>query len=179
MLWLFLGFPGGSVAKNPPANAGDSGLIPGLEKSPGEGNGNPLQYSYLENSMDRGAWWATVYESQRVRHDGATNTFTFHDHDTRLSLILRTTVTQLFWEYRFFKKVWNLSLWVISTDWDWRCYIGQGFIQVVNFIFHPRASCCDGESMVLWSDWFGFDYGSANASHVTFSSYAPFHFLEP
>ena len=47
MLWLFLGFPGGSVAKNPPANAEDSGLIPGLENSPGEGNGNPLLYSCL------------------------------------------------------------------------------------------------------------------------------------
>ena len=50
-----MGFPGGSVVKNPPANAGDMGLIPGWEKSPGEGNGNPLQYSCLENPMDRGA----------------------------------------------------------------------------------------------------------------------------
>ena len=52
------------VVKNLPTNAGDirdAGLIPGLGRSPGEGNGNPLQYSYLENSMDRGAWWATVY----------------------------------------------------------------------------------------------------------------------
>ena len=44
------------------ANAGDSGLIPGSERFPGEGNGNPLQYSRLENSMGRGAWWATVQE---------------------------------------------------------------------------------------------------------------------
>ena len=51
------------MVKNPPAPAGDtglSGLIPGLERSPGAGNGNPLQYSCLEDSMDRGAWWATV-----------------------------------------------------------------------------------------------------------------------
>ena len=53
------GFPGGSVVKNPPANARDAGSIPGLGKSPGEGNGNPLQYSCLGNPMDRGAWWAT------------------------------------------------------------------------------------------------------------------------
>ena len=52
-------FPGGSAVKNLPANVGDMGLIPGLGRSPGEGNGNPLQYSYLENSMDRGAWRAT------------------------------------------------------------------------------------------------------------------------
>ena len=50
------GFPGGSVVKNPPANAGDMGPIPGSERSPGEGNDNLLQYSCPENPMDRGAW---------------------------------------------------------------------------------------------------------------------------
>ena len=55
-------FDSGSVVKNPPANAGDWGSIPGLGSSPGEGNGNPLQYSCLENSMDRGAWGAPVHE---------------------------------------------------------------------------------------------------------------------
>jgi len=55
------GFHGGSVVKNPPANAGEAGSIPGSGRSPGEGNGNPLQYSCLENPMDRGAWWATVH----------------------------------------------------------------------------------------------------------------------
>ena len=58
---FYLGFHGGSMVKNPPANAGDMGLIPGLGRSPGEGNGNPFQYSCLENPMDRGAWWATVH----------------------------------------------------------------------------------------------------------------------
>ena len=51
------------MIKNLPANAGDirdAGSIPGLGRSPGEGHGNPLQYSYLENAMDRGVWWATV-----------------------------------------------------------------------------------------------------------------------
>ena len=52
-----MGFPGGSDGKEYACNAGDLGLIPRLGKSPGEGNGNPLQYSYLENSMDRGVWW--------------------------------------------------------------------------------------------------------------------------
>ena len=55
------GFPGGSVVKNLPANAGDMGSIPGLGRALGVGNDNALQYSYLENSTDRGAWWATVY----------------------------------------------------------------------------------------------------------------------
>ena len=52
----------GSVVMNLPANAGDTGLVPGSGRSPGKGNGNPLQYSCLENPMDRGAWWATVHE---------------------------------------------------------------------------------------------------------------------
>ena len=58
-----MGFPGSSMVRNPPANAGDTGdagLIPGSGRSPGGGNGNPLQYSCLKNSMDRGAWQATV-----------------------------------------------------------------------------------------------------------------------
>ena len=58
---MFLGFPGGSVVKNPPAKAGNTGSILGLGKSPAGGNGNPLQYSCLGNSMERGAWEATVH----------------------------------------------------------------------------------------------------------------------
>ena len=56
-----VGFPDGSLVKNPPGNAGDMSLIPGLGRSPGEGNGNPLQYSCMGNPKDRGAWWATVH----------------------------------------------------------------------------------------------------------------------
>ena len=59
-----MGFPGGIVVKNLPANAGDkgdAGLIPGLGRSLGGGNGNSLQYSCLGNPMDREAWWATVH----------------------------------------------------------------------------------------------------------------------
>ena len=56
-----MGFPGGSVVKNPPTNAGDMGLIPESGQSSGEGNGNPLQNSCLGNSMNRGVWQATVH----------------------------------------------------------------------------------------------------------------------
>ena len=58
-----------SVVNNPPANAGDMGLIPGLGRSPGEGSGNPFQYSCLGNPMDRGPWWTTVQGALRVGHD--------------------------------------------------------------------------------------------------------------
>ena len=70
-------FPGGSVVKNPPANAGDPGdvdLIPGSRISPGVGNGNPLQYSCLENPTDRGAWWATVQEVTKSQTGLSTHT---------------------------------------------------------------------------------------------------------
>ena len=56
-----MGFPSGSEVKNMHADAGDTGLTRGLGRYPGEGNGNPLQYSCLENPTDRGAWWATVH----------------------------------------------------------------------------------------------------------------------
>ena len=59
-----MGFPGGAMVGNPLANTGDTrdvDLIPGSVRFPGVGNGNPLQYSFLENSMDRGDWWATVH----------------------------------------------------------------------------------------------------------------------
>ena len=56
---MCLGFPGGTSGKEL-ADAGDAGLSPGLGRSPGEGHGNPLRYPCLENSLDRGAWWATV-----------------------------------------------------------------------------------------------------------------------
>ena len=58
-------FPGGSDGKASVYNAGDLGSIPGSGRSPGEGNGNPFQYSCLENPMDRGAWWATVHQGSK------------------------------------------------------------------------------------------------------------------
>ena len=61
MKMIHWGFPGSSVVKDHPAWAGDRGSIPGWGRSPGEGNGNPLQYSSLGNPMDRGAWRATVH----------------------------------------------------------------------------------------------------------------------
>ena len=61
------GFPGGSDSKESACNAGGPSSIPGSGRSPREGNGNPLQYSCLENSMDRGAWWATAHGVTKSR----------------------------------------------------------------------------------------------------------------
>ena len=67
------GFPHSSVTKESASSAGNLGSIPGLGRSPGEGNGNPLQYSCLENPIGRGAWRAIVHGISRVRPDLATN----------------------------------------------------------------------------------------------------------
>ena len=69
-------FPGGSEVKASAWNAGDPGSIPGLGRSPGEGNGNPLQYSCLENPMEGGAWWATVHGVEKSRKRLSDFTFT-------------------------------------------------------------------------------------------------------
>ena len=72
-----MGFPGGSEVKASACNVGDLGLIPGSGRSPGEGNGNPLQYSCLENPMDGGAWWAT-YHPQGCKESDTTEQLHFH-----------------------------------------------------------------------------------------------------
>ena len=81
------GFPGGSVDKELACSAGDPGLIPGLGRSPGEGNGDPLQYSCLKNPMDRGAWQAIVHEVTGVGH----NLLTKPPPTTTITLVSRNT----------------------------------------------------------------------------------------
>ena len=73
-----MGFPGGSEVKASASNVGNPGSIPGLGRSPGEGNGNPLQYSCLEKPMDIGAWEATVHGVTKIRTRLSDFTFTTH-----------------------------------------------------------------------------------------------------
>ena len=94
-------FPHSSAGKKSACNAGDLGSIPGLGRSPGEGNGNPLQYSCLENSMDRAAWWATVHGVARVGHDWAT----------------RVTILS---SYRWYHWVLRSTFWM---GWDFSYHI--------------------------------------------------------
>ena len=74
-LGMRLGFPGGSEGKASACDAKDPGSIPALGRSPGEGNGNSLQYSCLDNPVDRGAWQATARGVEKVGHDRAINSF--------------------------------------------------------------------------------------------------------
>ena len=75
-----MGFPGGSHSKESACNAGDPGLIPGLGRSHGEGNGNPLPYSCLENPMDRRAWWTTLYGAPKSQTQLSDFNFTCNSH---------------------------------------------------------------------------------------------------
>ena len=88
------GFPGGSVVESPPANAGDSGSIPGLGRCPGGGHGNRLRYSCLENPVDRGAWWATVHgvtkSRTRLNESIVTGTVTWKKGKFSVSLAWKT-----------------------------------------------------------------------------------------
>ena len=76
-MYICRAFPGGSEVKVPVCSAGDLGVIPGSGRFPGEGNGNPLQYSCLENPMDRGARWATVHGVAKSRTLVSDFTFTY------------------------------------------------------------------------------------------------------
>ena len=108
----WLGFPGSSEVKASDCNAGDLGSNPGLGRSPAERNGNPLQYSCLENPMDGGAWWATVHGVAKSRTRLSDFTFTFSDYITsswRLaggySFYLLYTLIKLY--YTHTQNLWN------------------------------------------------------------------------
>ena len=97
-----MSFPGSSDSKESACNAGAQGSVHGLGRSPGKGNGNPLQYSCLENPMDRGAWWLqSTVGCQRVRHNWATNT-TYYLLTVLLGLLLCS------WTWGVF--FWNLLM---------------------------------------------------------------------
>ena len=81
--WPSFGFPGGSVVKNLPTNAGDMGSVPKSGRSPREENSNPLQYSCLGNPMDRGAWWATAHRVKMSETQLATEQAHTHIRKTR------------------------------------------------------------------------------------------------
>ena len=95
-----LGFPGGSEVKNPPANAGDMGSIPGSGRYPGEGNVYPLWYSWLENSIDRGAWQAIV-------HGIAGSDMTNNSNNNKTSLL-----------HTWAAHIWNSSMTSVRANKD-------------------------------------------------------------
>ena len=108
----WVSFPGGAVVKNPSAYTGDvrdAGSIPGSKRSPGKGNGSPLQYSYLENPMDRGAWQVTVHEVAK----SWTQLSNFHLltqlQSSGLSIMLCCSANMK-------ADTWNLSTWIFELN---------------------------------------------------------------
>ena len=101
-----VGFPGGSDGKESACSVGDPGSIPGSGRSPGEGNGNPLQYSCLENPMDRGAWQATVHEA--AKSCSRLNNFT-HFNFTNLYSWCNFTLNKFHQTLFKSRTVWNFE----------------------------------------------------------------------
>ena len=87
-----ISFPDGPVVNSPPAYAGDSGSIPGSGRSPGVGNGNPLQYSCLENSLNRGTWWARVHGVTESQTRLSTHMHTHTTYKNYVITILRKNI---------------------------------------------------------------------------------------
>ena len=100
-----MGFPGGSVSKESACNAGDQGSIPGLGRFPGEGNGNPLQYSCLGNPMNRGDLQATVHAVPRVRQFSDLNHYHHHSLDGILDIFSTFTFCFLYLRRIAFLKI--------------------------------------------------------------------------
>ena len=132
-LW---GFPHGLDVKESACNVSDPGSIPESRRSPGEGNSYPLQYSCLENSLDRGAWWATVHGVTK-NCDWATNTFTFLEN---------------LWSQKTFLAPPFITLWHSSFDfndeWFWpHCILTKPFSC---FVLSPCLSNCCSFHLALY-----------------------------
>ena len=123
-----LGFPGGSEGKASACNVGDLGSIPGSGRSPGEGNGNPLQDSCLENPMDRGVWWATVHRvaKSRTRLSDFTSLqwtyyskilYSSHQHFKNYS-VFKAKITGLYCSITNRTKILLFDIWIFSVYTD-------------------------------------------------------------
>ena len=138
-------FPGGSVVKNLPANAGDAGSVPGLGRSPGRGNGNPLQYSCLKKSCGRGAWRATVHGITE-----STDWVRAHTH-----LLNGSIEMPLFWS--FFRMVTTEGSLVAWKGWQTGRGTRQGFLR--KMLSRKRVTLVGGEgkaatgSVRPWPGW--------------------------
>ena len=131
-------FPGGSDGKASARNAGDWGSIPGLERSAGEGNGNPLQYSCLENSVDGGAWWATAHGVTKSRTCLSNFTMTTEQFVCRshhyISVCAELCTLRLTW------------VWVLISEKDTLIEFNKMCYFKMDLLFHRKTfavSCCN------------------------------------
>ena len=130
---VFLGFPHSSVGTLSACNSGDPGLIPGSGSSPGEGNGNPHQYSRLGNPMDRGAWQAIVLGVVRVEHD------------------LATKLLYTFWIFsHLFLQLTDLHCSFIMNQVTFKFVVGKLRVEL-NFLWDQMLKFCECIIMWKWS----------------------------
>ena len=143
------------MVKNSPANAGDAGWIRGLRRSSGGGHGNSLQYSFLENPMDRGAWQVTATGLQRVGHNWETNT----------SLSLQGVIIICIIKLCFLNGTSEWQIWLNTKTWVKKVDAGETVI------------CGNGSGLIYWSGrkkWvtcnyrFSLPLASASSSIVNF-----------
>ena len=118
---LYTSFPDGSEVKASAANAGDPGSIPGSGRSPGEGNGNPLQYSCLENPIDWGAWWAAVHGVTKSRTGLSDFTYLFKSQVSVVIIIFFLVSLQTITSLKRKKKFWKFtSIFPFLSFKDWQ-----------------------------------------------------------
>ena len=128
-----MSFLGGSVVKNPPANAEDVGSIPESGRSPGRGNGNPLQYSCLENPMDRWAWQATVHWvtkswTQLKQLSISSTTYAYKSTTNRQSSITFKLLPKILYKWIVFVQLLS-CVWLCATPWTigHQAHLSMGF----------------------------------------------------
>ena len=165
LCWVFIvvGFPGGSEVRASAWNAGDLGLIPGSGRSPGEGNGNPLQYSCLENPMEGGAWWAAVHGVTKSQIRLSDFTFTFHFHALEKEMSPHSST--LAWRIPWREEPGGLAVHGVARSQTWlrdftftfmlslRCAAGFSLVTAsrVYSSCSSRASICGGFSCWAWA----------------------------
>ena len=140
-----MGFPGGSDGKASACSAEDPGSIPRLGRSSGEGNGNPLQYSCLKNSMDWGTWWATVHGVAKSQTRLSDFTFTFRqliDLESYFSLkIWRKRIFFLNHQKKFFLCVRLKCHWLTYQAFANHCNQAMRYLQIAAFLGMSGCVC--------------------------------------
>ena len=137
------GFPGGSEVKASACNTGDLGLIPGLGRSPGEGIGNPLQYSCLENPMDEEAWWATVHRAAKSQ--------------TRLSDFTFTFIIMLLWILKMLKnkgapgETWGVRSYLSWVKMGERIFLGEITVGIKGPVMGKKLTYTEMSITVLFT----------------------------
>ena len=147
LLWSIVGFPSGSVVRNEGLPMKDSGSVPGLGRSPGEGNGNPPQYSFLKNPRTQESGRLQSMGSQRVRQDWATE----HAHMVYCALAWKPTSDFAFISMPGeLRKYWDLRVRILSLLLRSQCH--NCFLSKPNKVFLEHTQCCEVQNAISpWS----------------------------